>query len=312
MALVIISPVDLGTLTDDGTFRDLDVSSSVPAGSTGVLLRWVGDNSTNTIDLRIRKNGSTDNSVAATGCRENVINPIIIGVDSSRIFEYSIASTANSNGTLYLVGYFTGSVETFFTNTVTKNAGVDNAWTDVSIASDTGADTAVAAFLGGNTNTGASLIARKNGSSDNRVNTGSYTHGNSCIVGVDGSEIYESYESSLANWQLKGYATGEITMHTNRTDVSLSSTGSYTDLSALPSAGGVGFYEILNTNTTNTGYIRAKGDSQDHSAFVSSKSMFICQTDSSGLVEGKISSTSVDFYEAGYYPSTGRRRNCCM
>lgn len=89
------------SLTKNGSWHDLDLSSVVPAGATSVLLRVTVNHSLAEKSINFRKNGNT-NSVNVAG----VINPvagvsnvqdIVVAVDSNRVIEYNAVSNATWN-----------------------------------------------------------------------------------------------------------------------------------------------------------------------------------------------------------------------
>ncbi len=185
MAVFWTDSINITPGTTD-SWVDIDVSSYIKSGSTGVLLRIeLLHNSS----YGIRKNGSTDNrlknTIAAGLCWA------AIGIDENGILE--IYNTASSGYTFWLVGFF-DSGATFFTNsvekTVTASGVITPVFYDIDISGDTGEDTAIAAIfeLDGYT----TWCLRKNGSTDNRVGAGGQAGDQfACIIGVDGSEICE-------------------------------------------------------------------------------------------------------------------------
>ena len=135
MAVTWLTPTEF-TVGAASAWTDVDVSASVPSGATGVILHIV-NNSASTRAVGWRKNGSTDNRT------KNINNDshmwVAVGVDGSRIFEAYSGNTTDID--IYLVGYF-DSMAVFNTNAVDKSFdSPTNTWTDVNIASDTGADT---------------------------------------------------------------------------------------------------------------------------------------------------------------------------
>lgn len=83
-------------LTTDGTWRDLDLSSIVPAGAKAVLLRVQAKDDVEQIILRFRKKGNTnDVNVAIMGVHiANVTmqNNLIVNCDANRIIQYNAAN----------------------------------------------------------------------------------------------------------------------------------------------------------------------------------------------------------------------------
>jgi hypothetical protein len=288
-----ITPVEI-TPGSAGSWQDVDVSSYVPSGATGVVLHIVNKETTISIYAGYRKNGSTD---AYKYQNKSSHFWTAVGVDGSRILELYIGDTTYID--VYLVGYYTSDA-VFFTNNVDKSISATLAWTDIDISSNTGTDTAIGAIVKIIcTNTSIYTFGlRKNGSSDNRVKELYYQTAD--IIGVDGSEILEGYISNTyVDFYLLGYIISDSTFNTNATDVSLSSTGAWTDLSALPS-GAIGGY-IEATRTPYSFGLRKKGTSE--SIYYAPNYGLCCaivEADSSRIIEGKISSTTLDFFLVGY------------
>lgn len=301
------SPVDV-TPGSFASWVDVDVSgqASFPSGCTGVILRILNTSTTSNEDIGLRKNGSTDARIERLVTEGQT--PGYIGVDGSGIFE---AYCESSNLTVYLVGYFTTEA-TFNTNATDKSLGTTGAWTDVDISSDTGGATAVAAIIEAEgTNTTQEVLFRKNGSTDTHVYDPIDSH-TWLIVGVDGSEIYECYTGGLAgDHYLVGYITTDITMHTNRTDVTPTGDGAYEDLTALPTGSNGGIYLLLaGGNKVN---VRKNGSSDDwyYKPGGHSYAWVAVEADASRIVEGICEGAGGEIYEAGYFegattfPSSG-------
>ena len=130
---------------------------------------------------------------------------------------------------IWLVGYTHDGV-TFFTNAPDKSLGVTSAWTDIDVSADTGADTAIGVIIEYLDNAGTGHFGlRMNGSTDNRV-LRQLAHPWT-IVGVDANEVFEGQVTDLGDdFFLAGYVTSGAVFKTNADDISLSTTGAYTDI----------------------------------------------------------------------------------
>jgi len=294
-----ITPVDV-TPSTSGAWVDVDVSAYIPVGATGVILHIVNADSTTRV-CACRKNGSTDTYLYTTPFNTHLW--VSIGVDANRIFE-------NYNGNVsyvkvWLVGYY-GSEAVFFTNSVDKTPGSIDSWVDVDISSDTGADTAIGAILMASNSSGTvstNFGCRKNGSTDARYNLIGTGYKELCaIIGVDNSEIFEAYIGSIsdAHVHLIGYIKSGATFNINATDISLSTTGSWLDLAALPAGALGGIIEITQSGTSNYG-LRKNGSAEIISRANDRHSWGIIECDASGVIEGNISSTTIDFFLIGYF-----------
>ena len=295
-----IDPVDVSP-TSYAAWTDVDVSSYIPEGATGVILHI----STASNDaFGVRKNGSTDARYRYGYGGQHLW--AMIGVDVNRIFE---ADIANSGVAIWLVGYTTAGA-TFFTNAVDKSLAGTGAWTDIDISTDTGSDTAIGAIIeyhdvGGTGDFGL----RKNGSTDNRVrrNLGHAW----AVVGVDASEILEGYITDAGNdFYLVGYITAGAVFKTNADDISLGSTGAYAtiDLSSYigtdtMTGAFIETYSAVAGGGNNYAF-RTMGSSEDIYRKSYEHAWAIVETDANNQIEGKISSTNEDFFLVGYATST--------
>jgi len=221
----------------------------------------------------------------------------MIGVDSSRIFEAYVGHTTNIS--IWLVGY-TKSGVTFKTNADNKSLSDTGSWYDIDCSTEApSAIGLIFEILGGSSNYAVGL--RKNGSTDNRIadTRGHRTFG--AVIGCDGSQICEGYIENVAvDFYLLGYITDGCTFNTNATDVSLGSTGSWQDLSALPSGANMGIIEVNDPSPYNLYGLRKNGSSEDFYQEARCHPWGIVECDASQVIEGKIEATTVDFFVVGY------------
>lgn len=99
-------------LTGDSTWRDMDLSSIIPAGATAVLLRTtMYDESGTGMTLYFRKNGNS-NTINIGGNSVQVITltnkpeDTLVALDSNRKIEYWLSSTATDSISVNVAGYF--------------------------------------------------------------------------------------------------------------------------------------------------------------------------------------------------------------
>lgn len=298
MAITWLTPTDLSVAANNA-WTDVDVSASVPAGATGVILHVVNTHATVVMSGAYRKNGSSDNQTPYVQANSHFWG--FVGLDANRIFEAFI-QPYNSQAYIkfYLVGYFSSDA-VFFTNAVNKSLSATGAWTDISIASDTGSDTALAALWDIRTaanNTKYGL--RNNGSSDDLSSYITISCHMGGIIGVDSSEICEGYitSTSVTFW-LMGYIKSDVTMSINATNLSLGSTGAWTDLTALPSGATGGFIEIYAPANRLYG-IRKNGSTEDIYTYTGYLQFAAVECDANRIIEGKIANTDTDFFLVGY------------
>jgi len=293
-----VTPVEC-TPGSASAWTDVDLDSYVSGlGSdvTGVLLHFANNNSSSDYYAGMRKNGSTDD-------RRNKYLPAYrhcmgaIGVDSNHIFEIYVSDIAYID--VYIVGYTTTGV-TFFDNGYDKSLSATGAWTDVDCASVAPNAIGLIFEVISSSTTNYSFGMRKNGSTDNRTNSISFRTVVGFIVGCDTSQICEGYiGNAVIDFYLVGYITDGAVFNTNATDISMSTTGSYADLTALPAGAKMGFVEVIGSSYYNWA-LRNKGDSEDLYYRVFYHSFAIVGCDSSGVMEGKISNTGCDYFVVGY------------
>ena len=290
-----ITPTEV-TPSTAGSWQDVDASGSVPANATGVIVHIV-NTSGSARYLGLRKNGSTDD-------RHPDMNRGIshfwaaIGVDSNRVFEAYVENTTDVD--IYVVGYTMSGV-TFKTNADDKSLGDTGDWYDIDCSTE--APSAIGLIFEIHTVTTISLYAvglRKNGSSDNRIEGTRKHFSFGAIIGCDGSQICEGYIGNvIVDFFLVGYVTDGATFNTNATDVSLGSTGSWADLSALPSGANMGFIEVNSSGEYDYG-LRKNGSSEELYANCRQHCWGIVECDASLIIEGKIEDIGVDFFVVGY------------
>jgi hypothetical protein len=199
MAVWLDTEVDV---TVAGSWVDVDVSSYVPVGTTGVILdlrfHFGGASS-----VGVRKKGSTDALLVRLSAGHHA--PIYIGVDANRIFQsYGFSSP---NVRLELLGYFTTDA-VFLTNGVDKTPGA--VWEDADLSATLPAGSVAAIFIVGATDnpfSGSSTWGfRNNGSTDNRPKL--YGQGRGVICGVDSGRVLEMYRGRVGiAIKLIGYLT---------------------------------------------------------------------------------------------------------
>lgn len=284
-----------------GSFVDVDLSAYLPSNAAGALFLSRTPGGTSPV-VGWRKKGSTDTWTITASAGPKVFS-FAVGVDASRNCQISTSTTACK---FYLAGWLTTDDAVFFTNAVDKTPGVTGSWQNVDISGDSGTDTAIGALLSFAMTSSIATGARMNGSTDARTQI---MQGGGAIIGVDSSEICQVNISTGTTIYLQGYVKANAVFHTNATDVSLSSTGSYINLPALGAGAIGGIYEIVSTAAAQHFWLREKGSTDDFSTSSAPNtrhSWFAVGGDSSQLVEGRVDSTAVDFFEVGYFQFDGK------
>lgn len=292
--VVFLSSFEDATPGSATTWTDYD-SANVPDGAIGVILR-VRNIGTTSRQFSARKNGSTDDrpedilrsSVADQGMF------FYIGVDGSGIFEVYVENT--SDLFVELIGYFTADAGSFFTNLTEKTPGSASTWTDINISSDTGSDTAVAAFLEISNSSTRSIDVRENGSSDATYDDTLQKCG--VIVGCDNNEIFELYVENTTNNNvyLAGYLVDGIVWRINASSVTTAT--SWTDHTFNASAI-AGIFKIC-FGTYNVG-VRLNGSSENVQYRPDDYMWAIVECDGSGIAEHISSLGSATVLDAGYF-----------
>jgi len=295
--------VTMAEVTTSTSYVDVDANSyGVPADAVGVWVRL--DNTAGAAyDWDVRKNGSTD-TFGYDEVYNNRHTLAYVGIDANGIFEARCSSTSNLD--LYVMGYMTSPV-TMNTNALDVSTGTTGSYVDVDLSSYTGATMALLSARTTATTGPYALYTRKNGSTDNRYADSIPYLGNArgVIVGLDGSQLFEQkIETLSSDLYVQGYYAGtKVTIHTNATDRSTTTTGSYEDVTALASGALVGFYDLNNTSAGSyDGALRKNGESEDPYAEVraDSRTSWIVECDGSRIIEQKIENSVVDLWELGY------------
>lgn len=292
MSATFITPVDVTPTIGSGSgWVNVDVSAYVPAGATGVILHHYS--SISSWLCGVRKEGSTDDRTTDVAHQW-----MSVGVDASRIFEAFVYAAPNNYSTILLIGYYDSDAY-FFVNAANKSTANANSWQTVDISADTGANTAIGAFLElvGSTTYNA---VRMGGSNDNRYTA--YTVHRFVAIGVNGTEIFETYiNSANSKCYLMGYITANATFNANANDLSLGSANTWTDLTALPANAVGAMIEAIEPGYSYYYGLRKKGSNEEIFKEPKYTGCGIVECDANRVIEGKISSTTFDFYLTGYF-----------
>ena len=287
---VAVDPVSV-TLSSTGAYEEVDVDdyiASLPAGVTGVALRVINTH-TAPVGYRYRKNGSTDDLSDAVTARAQV--QAFVGLDASNIFEFYRVSTTIS---IYIVGYFIDV--TFLTNLTDVSTATTGSWADL----DSGQSSAIGLILlpHPTSTTSYDYGLRKNGSTDDRHNYANRKQGD-WIIGADAGVSEQYIENNTFDMYLIGYITANFTFNTNASDISLGSTGSYADLTAGAATAKANIIEVASSSYYDFA-LRRNGASDDIYYRVNRHNCIIVGADTSGVSEGKIANTGVDFFLIGW------------
>ena len=304
---VDVTPATLGAWTD------VQDTTNVPVGATGVILRLVSTLTTSNQSVAVRKNGSTDTRTPGFVSDRGKHTGAMVGIDADRIFEAYVSSATEK---VWLIGYTTDSTD-FLTNSVDKTPGSIDTWTDTNVSGDgvpSGAVGVLVQFVN-TTSTNYNGGARNNGSTDTftlGMVPAAYPKNGELYqaIGVDASRIFEANVSNLGVkvW-LIGYFMAPISFETNAIPYALTGTGTWTDITvsggAAPANADGAIWLIFNNASfnTNTGGVR-HGSSTDES-YAAIGGAYACPGFFTGLTaarvaQGKISALDLDHYVIGY------------
>lgn len=294
----LATPVEITISGTANSWIDYDLDTyiaSLPADVTGVHVRLINVHSSTWYEFGIRKNGSTDARYQDLAPQDHT--EAAVGVDSNKIFEMRIESPSNYDA--FIIGYYRSDT-VFLTNAVGKYNSAGS-WVDVSIASDTGANTAIGVILEFENRFSSAFNggARKNGSTDNRTGPMTEYDSRTAIVGVDASEIYEQYVSNLGLYvYVTGYFVGGMVFNTNATNYTPGTFASYVDLTALPAGADAGVFEVGATTYKRVNF-RRNGSAFDKYYDVEHNWFFV-PADANRICEAKLADSGAPIYLVGY------------
>ncbi len=299
-AVVWFDPFEITNLVSTAnSWQDADLGDYLPSDATGAILHVRNTDSVDPTAFGWRKNGSTD--ARQEGVFDFSHLWYAVPVDTNQIVELYIGDLTELD--VYLVGYFKDEAH-FFTNAPDKSTAT-RGWTDVDISGDTvGGDVAIAAIAEINNVSTTFYGAGARNDGETRNDTASCPYKCSAIVGVT-SEIYEQYISNaFVDHYLTGYFTKGGTFYATAQDYSLGSTGSWQDLSTLPTGALGGFFDADNANGVDYG-LRKNGSTEDWSNYhIVRHHWGYVEADLDYKIEGYIGSTAIDFFLTGYATSS--------
>lgn len=273
-----------------GSWQSVDVTThGVPTGAAGVWLRVYNSDVASSYQWGIRRGDSTDNRIDY-GYKDTQVD-VYIGVDPAD--DTIDIQIANASIVTQIMGYFESGEAVFFANSTLYQNATATTWQDIDITAQVvGGDTAYGAIFEVQGNSGAAYGLRKNGSTDNRPDI-LYQH---CwaMIGVDGSDICESYSGSITvnKFHNVGYIKStEWTFNTNATSRTVTADGAYHD---LPAETGEEFalYEIVSSSGINAVNIRKKGATYDYYRDCAEHIFQLTELNASGIAEAKFESAN--------------------
>ncbi|MGA2669952.1 MAG: DNRLRE domain-containing protein [Dehalococcoidia bacterium] len=281
-----------------GSWVDIDLSSYIPAEATMAILHVRNSGSAAyQYGLRTKDPAVTDSRYAQLDITTQCWAMVKVG--TNRNIQAWIGTGGSSSIDIYITGYTLAGV-TGLVNGVSF-APTTGSWQTIDLSSYVPVGTKAAIFEVHNSSaTARGYGLRMYGSGDNRAASSRYKNQFTFIVGLDSSRRCEAYRiNTSVGFYLLGYINFGVVMNLNATAMTLTADGYYHNLPAIGGNASFGFFEV--NATTNVNYaLRKKGDVNDyyHNAYFHPFAIVPC--DANGLVEGKIASTAVGFYLAGY------------
>lgn len=275
--------VAISDVTADSTWRDADLSGSLPSGTKAVCIGIYNTSSTNYV-AGVRPNGSSDNRYATVyGLR---YAHVICKVDANRIVELY---QAHADINFYIVGY---SDCDFQLSADAAGSVGWNSWADKDITASISSSEKTSGAV---VNITSNNIVRENGSTDNLI---SYRNGYNGVysfsVGVDGDEVYEVWTAG-GSCRISGWWEAEAEFATNVTNITPGTTGSYQDVDVSDyvseNATGVMCLIIQSPNPQRACVARKNGSTDDFYAYgdvgPDGRTFFYCGIDDNKILEIK-------------------------
>jgi len=281
------------TPATSAAWTDIDCSSYVPAGATGVILHTYGWSSAHA--CRVRRKGATDNL--------STTNPItsgsgtLVGVDANREFQAYLANVSQQR--LYLLGY-TGTGVTFLTNSVEKSPSTTGSFQTVDCSSEApGANGLIFHVVG--SSTAYYVGARHYSSTDVRYARTLYSGCFGIVIGCDSQQRCKIYRGNTAvKIYLVGYITDGVVFNTNATAVTPASLDTWTDFPALPSDAVMGIYELSNTSANRTAAVRSPGALVPWNSWAQEHAWEVVACDEDKIVQGWKGAVDTTIHIIGY------------
>lgn len=307
MALTFITETEI-TVSSANSWVDVDVSALVPASAVGIMVYINNTNGSAAYIAGIRKNGSTDDRkgyIEGSGHTWQYV-----GLDGSRIFEAYSGNTTYVN--IFVQAYFESADAVFNTNAT--DIGATTSYADYDLNVGDSAKGVILECVNSHASNDYPFFVRNNGSTDDfyigttsgaRLING--TTKEYCVVGVDANEIYEVKvgHATYINVYVTAYLKGNFYFYVNMSNLSLTTTGAWTDLTALPTTYGTpsaGFINQYNAGGTKYEYgLRKNGSTSTPYLYrMNTYNTALVECDVNGLIEGIIANRDEDFYLTGY------------
>jgi len=259
---VFLNPYQNITIPSDSSWQTINLSSYLPVGATGVILKQYVIPHTS-YQMGFRRTGDSESLIYYTHWLTQA--SLVCGVDSSRRVDIWTGSTIDMSWNV--AGYFT--TDAAFMNAVNLTPA-GTGWSTIDVSSYVTGTPKFAVFkIGPNSGTNSLGVRAKATTPDSRLTAVGNIGFRSFIVPLDASSQCEVYKSEASGFDL--YLNGYITpgeAKTNGLDVSISGSSGYVDVdlsSDTPPSNANGcLVEIYNSSSNSEDYaIREKGNTTD-------------------------------------------------
>jgi hypothetical protein len=280
----------------EGSWQEVDASPYIPAGATGVIVRYINESNGTAAKFGLRKKGSTDDRWK--GLSGSTQGWAMIGVDGDRKFEALWDNDIDpSIVAFYIYGYTMEGV-TFLTDGVSVSPATGS-WVEIDTSATCPNAIGIILEVEATHVDAKSFGVRMKGSTD-EIYFDTYRH--NCftvVIGCDENQKIEiKREDAAIGFYIVGYITAGAVFNTNAQDVSITATGelNWEDLNGV--FDGIAILQVVgggNYDLRKDGTIPSIDDSYASGLI----RWAILEASSDGLLEGRRQTTDTKFYYIG-------------
>jgi hypothetical protein len=279
------------------SWSDLDLSSYLPEGATGAILR-MSNHTGSTYWFGLRGKGSADDYNHPMG--GNSQTWILVPVNANRVVEAKAQATAMP---LFLIGYTMGSGVTMLMDSVDVTPATKGSWQECDLSAV--APGALAVILFTPVDGAGYQKARAHGSTDEFHDWMTWNPGADgwMVVPCDENQHVDLWADTGFTIRMQGYITKGFVANVNAVDKTVTADGAYHEMT-IAAAAVFAFFEAAIDGNEYKYDIAQNGEAvdTDHTSYKTSRytanPMVPC--DSAGKVQGKIEGAGTNFYLRGY------------